>query len=300
MTKKIIIAIGIVLAIIIIIVILRSPEDNWICSNGQWVKHGNPSAPMPTSGCGNQTQPSSEPDIVVTSPQPNQTITSPLSIDGKAKGSWYFEAVAPVKLLDDKGNVLASGQIQAQGDWMTSDYVPFKAQLIYSYNATTSGTLLFQNDNPSGLPANAKEFRLSVQLVPVQMTTVKAYFNNNNLDPQISCNKVFPVDRQVVKTQAVAMAALEELLKGPTDAEKSQGYYTNINPGVKIQKLTIDPPAGGGVAKVDFDQTLEQAVGGSCRVSAIRAQITETLLQFSTVKSVIVSVNGDSETSLQP
>lgn len=27
-------------------------EDDWICANGQWVKHGNPSAPMPQAGCG--------------------------------------------------------------------------------------------------------------------------------------------------------------------------------------------------------------------------------------------------------
>lgn len=27
-------------------------EDTWICADGQWTKHGNPSAPQPTSGCG--------------------------------------------------------------------------------------------------------------------------------------------------------------------------------------------------------------------------------------------------------
>jgi len=295
MNRKILIAIGIIFAIIAIVVILRSPEDSWICQNGQWVKHGNPSSPMPTSGCGT-SQSTQEPDIIVTSPQSNQIITSPLSIEGKAKGSWYFEAVAPVRLLDDKGNVLTSGQIQTQGDWMTSDYVPFKAELTFSYNATTSGTLLFHNDNPSGLPENDKEFNVSVQLVPIQTLNVNAYFNNNNLDPQISCNKVFPVQRQIAKTQTVAMAAVSELLKGPSDAEKSQGYYTNINPGVKIQKMTIE----NGVAKADFDETLETAVGGSCRVSAIRVQITETLKQFPTVQSVIISINGRTEDILQP
>jgi uncharacterized membrane protein len=30
---------------------LISGEDDWICSNGQWVKHGMPSAPMPTYPC---------------------------------------------------------------------------------------------------------------------------------------------------------------------------------------------------------------------------------------------------------
>jgi putative hemolysin len=27
-------------------------EDTWLCQNNQWVRHGNPSAAMPSSGCG--------------------------------------------------------------------------------------------------------------------------------------------------------------------------------------------------------------------------------------------------------
>lgn len=36
------------------VVVMRgfSGEDDWICADGQWVKHGNPSAPMPTELCG--------------------------------------------------------------------------------------------------------------------------------------------------------------------------------------------------------------------------------------------------------
>jgi hypothetical protein len=26
-------------------------EDSWICSGGQWVKHGNPRSPVPTKIC---------------------------------------------------------------------------------------------------------------------------------------------------------------------------------------------------------------------------------------------------------
>lgn len=31
-------------------------EDTWLCEDGAWVKHGNPTAEMPTSGCGDVTQ----------------------------------------------------------------------------------------------------------------------------------------------------------------------------------------------------------------------------------------------------
>jgi len=55
MTKKNIVPI-IVLVVMVAaaLVILRivTPEDTWICDNGQWVKHGNPSQAMPATGCG--------------------------------------------------------------------------------------------------------------------------------------------------------------------------------------------------------------------------------------------------------
>lgn len=46
------IAMIIVLAIVIIAGIrLFSGEDDWICSNGQWIEHGHPSFPAPTTPC---------------------------------------------------------------------------------------------------------------------------------------------------------------------------------------------------------------------------------------------------------
>jgi spore germination protein GerM len=116
------------------------------------------------------------------------------------------------------------------------------------------------------------------------------------LDPEVSCIKVFPVRRQIGQTRAVARAALQELLQGPTPAERAAGYYTNINPGVVIQKLSVK----NGVARVDFNKTLEYRVGGSCRTGAIIAQITRTLKQFPTVTRVIISINGRTEDILQP
>lgn len=55
--KKLFIGGAIFLLLIVgIVVVLRffvgGPEDNWICQGGSWVKHGNPSAPMPTGSCG--------------------------------------------------------------------------------------------------------------------------------------------------------------------------------------------------------------------------------------------------------
>ncbi|MDD4412737.1 MAG: DUF2178 domain-containing protein [Patescibacteria group bacterium] len=51
--KKWYIAIGAVLIVLFMLVSLRvlSGEDNWICQNGQWVKHGQPDFPAPTAPC---------------------------------------------------------------------------------------------------------------------------------------------------------------------------------------------------------------------------------------------------------
>jgi len=44
---------GLVIAAVVVIAGLRlfGGEDSWLCQNGQWVKHGNPGAPAPTSQC---------------------------------------------------------------------------------------------------------------------------------------------------------------------------------------------------------------------------------------------------------
>jgi spore germination protein GerM len=269
-------------------------EDNWICQNGEWIKHGNPSAPKPTELCGGNNQQAA--DIIVSTPQPNATVNSPIIIEGKARGNWYFEASFPIHLLDDQGNELATTIAQAQSDWMTTDFVSFKAGLKYQSDKEINGTLVFQNDNPSGLPEKQKEVKIPVILSPSQLVKVKVYFNNNKLDPEISCNKVFSTEREIPETLAIARNAIEELLKGPTEKEKSEGYFTSINESVEIQKISIVD----GEAKIDFNEKLDYQVGGSCRVSAIRSQITETLKQFSTVKNVIISINGRTEDILQP
>ena len=59
--KKVLIIAGLILAIGIALLAVRlsSPEDTWICKGGVWVKHGNPSGPMPTGSCreGEKTNP---------------------------------------------------------------------------------------------------------------------------------------------------------------------------------------------------------------------------------------------------
>lgn len=101
--------------------------------------------------------------IQLNSPQAYQEIQSPLLIEGRARGFWFFEADFPVKLLDGNGNLIAHGIAQAQSDWMTEDFVPFKATLVFKTPTTKSGWLVLEKDNPSGLPENADELRIPIR-----------------------------------------------------------------------------------------------------------------------------------------
>lgn len=126
-------------------------------------------AVAPTNGAGETTstpeaQKASLDDlIVVDAPLINAAVSSPLAISGQARGNWYFEASFPVELKDASGNVLAQAPAQAQGDWMTTDFVPFALSLPFPAQTPGShGTLVLHNDNPSGDPAKDKSVEIPV------------------------------------------------------------------------------------------------------------------------------------------
>lgn len=244
-------------------------------------------------------QKSANSDIKNLSVKSGQKITAPLIVEGEARGTWFFEASFPIKITDEQGNVLGSSFVQAQDDWMTENFVMFKGNIDFASKTGGKGFLVLAKDNPSGLPEYDKEVKIPVIFDPTGYTKIKVFFNNNKLDPEVSCNKVFATEREILKIEAIGSAAVNQLLLGPTDQEQKEGFYTSINTGVGValQSLEIDED---GVAHADFNSQLEQGVGGSCKVSAIRAQITETLKQFPTIKSVIISINGRTEDILQP
>ncbi|MFA5197499.1 MAG: hypothetical protein WC437_03700 [Patescibacteria group bacterium] len=53
MRKYIYIVMAIFVAGLIVVAGVRflSGEDNWVCKDGKWVRHGNPAAEKPTSKC---------------------------------------------------------------------------------------------------------------------------------------------------------------------------------------------------------------------------------------------------------
>ncbi len=90
--------------------------------------------------------------IVVELPFPGAVVGKQFSVIGKARGMWFFEASFPIEILDKNGAVLATGIAQAQSDWMTTEFVPFKADISIPLTYIGKATLVAKKDNPSGLP----------------------------------------------------------------------------------------------------------------------------------------------------
>ncbi len=109
--------------------------------------------------------------IRISSPRPNQAISSPLTIVGEARGNWYFEASFPVFLIDWDGRIIAQGIAQAKSDWMTTDFVPFEVTLTFTVDKNTysnKGSLILKKDNPSGLPQHDDALEIPVVFAPRQ------------------------------------------------------------------------------------------------------------------------------------
>jgi len=229
--------------------VIGGPEDDWICVNNEWIKHGKPNALKPSEGCGDEKLIGGDKDeqgcliaagygwcpstgkcqrmweeyceeykdqfrggedqakeitnfaecaaagnpvmesyprqcrlgsetfiedigntvekndlIILDSPRPNEEIASPLIVSGQARGYWFFEGSFPVILTNWDGLIIADGIATAQDEWMTEDFVPFKASLDFTADTGVSnrGSLILKKDNPSGLPENDDALEIPV------------------------------------------------------------------------------------------------------------------------------------------
>ncbi len=103
-----------------------------------------------------------EGDVVKPDVSTGDHIKSPFVVTGKARGNWFFEGSFPVVLLDGKGKEIVRGVAQAQGEWMTEAYVPFKTTLTFDKPTTDTGVLVFQKDNPSGEALHDSSYKVAV------------------------------------------------------------------------------------------------------------------------------------------
>jgi hypothetical protein len=103
--------------------------------------------------------------IIIDSPKMGETITQgTLHVSGKARGSWYFEASAPFEVRGQDNELIKQSYITAQGEWMTTEFVPFKGEITFTVpDGMKSGFIVFRNDNPSGDPSRDKSVSIPVK-----------------------------------------------------------------------------------------------------------------------------------------
>lgn len=124
--------------------------------------------------------------------------------------------------------------------------------------------------------------------------TVKIFLSDENDNPNFEdCGKVRAVERIIPKTKMVAKAALDELVKGATEAEKKQNLISIFSAETAsiIKKVNIKK----GTAYVNLDEWVIKNLGTattSCGSFMFVTPIEKTLMQFPTVKRVFFAIEG--------
>jgi hypothetical protein len=96
-------------------------------------------------------------------PLEGDTIYSPATVAGKARGSWFFEGQFQLKLHDTAGRLIALTSAKATSNWMTKDFVPFKGELQWK-KYRGRAIMVAEADNPSGMAEKARSITYNIFL----------------------------------------------------------------------------------------------------------------------------------------
>jgi hypothetical protein len=129
---------------------------------------------------------------------------------------------------------------------------------------------------------------------PVGTTRVVVWFPNDRLNPDPQdCRAVFPVERRVPRTLAVAAASLRELFAGPTPEEAAAGHRSVFS--AATAGLLKHVHIRSGTAYVDLHDLGESMSGAtsSCGAAEFQAQVARTLQRYPTIDRVIYAFDGN-------
>jgi hypothetical protein len=139
---------------------------------------------------------------------------------------------------------------------------------------------------PSGEPSASADAGSGIAPTPTPSgtTIVRAYFWLGGLPGSAGLVAVL---REIPGTKSVAKAAVNGLLAGPTSGETARSITTAIPKGSQLLDLSIDK----GVATINLSAEFVSG-GESSSVQTRLGQVTYTLTQFPTVKSVVFQIEG--------
>ncbi len=133
-----------------------------------------------------------------------------------------------------------------------------------------------QTDQGTPLPSGATPNE------PQQQASQQVFFYKDG--------QLMGVDRQVTGGAQLAGFTISELLKGPTDEEKAEGYSTQIPDGVKM--LYYTESNDGKTFGTDLSPELEAVQGDSLRARQALDQVVKTAQAVSGAETINITING--------
>jgi len=161
--------------------------------------------------------------------------------------------------------------------------------------AASPGTTLSQTLSP----ANSAFPALSPSASTATKQTVKVFMiavdDNGASGKKIGCgDSAIAVEREIPPTQAVLKAAMEELVSIKDKSYGQSGLYNALyQSSLKVDSVAIDD---NGKATIKLSGNLQLV--GTCEDPRIEAQLRETALQFTIVKSADIFINGKNLTEI--
>lgn len=210
--------------------------------------------------------------IVLSSPRNSATVTSPLILEGFTKTA---DQTIYWRVKDANSAVQLSGSNLVGGDG--KDYTSFRVEIYLpalEANSFTLEVFVKQQQIEIGLVS------LPLNLLSTNKSVLQIFFANNQKNSAGTCDAVFSVTRTVAETSATGRAALIELLNGPNNDEKTQGYRSSLPARTTIASFVIS----GGMAAVTVSKDLDSL--GACEKQRAEEQIKQTLLQIGLVNEV--------------
>jgi hypothetical protein len=223
--------------------------------------------------------------ICVSKAYQDSALESPFSVTGTAVA---FEQQFAWKLMDANEKTIASGPANTHAP-DAGIPGPFEIrQFIFSAPATATGTLvLFESSAKDGEPIHI--LNISVKL-PTRTMAIKLFGPDKDDLNRADCTKVVAYPVTIVKTSLPIEASLRALF-----SPSVPGAGRDLVSSISLVSVTVS----NGVANVVIE--LQPGAGGSCLVQTQRAMIENTVKQFSSVKSVVISEKGKTPAeSLQP
>lgn len=122
------------------------------------------------------------------------------------------------------------------------------------------------------------------------------FFANEQLNPNAECGTVHPVSRDTSVHPDRRFAMLSELLRGPTEEEKAEGYTSFFSDETADALRSLSVQNGTAYVNLrDLRQVIPNA-STSCGSASLLAQIESTLMQFPEIERIIIAFDGDTET----